>query len=55
VIDDFVTALQSSDLFTVEEKDKSKIIVQRASPNGEFWAYPFSLLIPLRTPITQLP
>ena len=55
VVDDFVTALQSSDVFVVEEKDKSKIITQRSSPSGEYWAYPFALRIPLRTPITQLP
>jgi len=55
VIDDFVTSLQSSDVFAVEEKEKSKIITQRGSPNGEYWAYPFSLMIPLRNPITPLP
>ena len=55
VIDDFVTALQSSEVFAVEEKEKSKIITQRGSPNGEYWAYPFSLRIPLRNPITPLP
>lgn len=55
VIDDFVIALQSSDIFSVEEKDKSKIITERGSPNGEFWAYPFSLRIPLRTNFTTLP
>ncbi|MCE9587435.1 MAG: pilus assembly protein PilM [Verrucomicrobia bacterium] len=55
VIDDFVTSLQSSDVFAVEEKEKSKIITQRGSPNGEYWAYPFSLRIPLRDPITPLP
>ncbi len=35
VIDDFVTALESSDVFVVEEKEKSKIITQRGSPSGE--------------------
>jgi hypothetical protein len=55
VIDDFVTALQSSDIFSVEEKEKSKIITQRGSPNGQLWAYPFSLVIPLRTPLAPLP
>ncbi|NBZ95327.1 MAG: hypothetical protein EBR40_02670 [Proteobacteria bacterium] len=51
VIDDFVTNLQSSELFAVDEKEKSKAITQRSSPNGEFWAYPFALRVPLRTPI----
>jgi type IV pilus assembly protein PilM len=51
VIDDFVTSLQSSELFAVDEKEKSKVISQRSSPNGEFWAYPFALRVPLRNPI----
>lgn len=55
VIDDFVTALQSSELFVVEEKEMTKVITQRGSPSGEYWAYPFSLRIPLRTPIPNLP
>jgi len=55
VIDDFVTSLQSSGIFLVEEKEKSKIITKRGSPNGEYWAYPFSLRIPLRNTLTPLP
>ena len=55
VIDDFVTSLQSSELFVVEEKDMTKVITQRGSPSGEYWAYPFALRIPLRTPIPNLP
>jgi type IV pilus assembly protein PilM len=55
VIDDFVTSLQSSKIFAVEEKEKSKVITQRGSPNDDYWAYPFALRIPLRTPITPLP
>ena len=55
VIDDFVTALQSSGIFVVEEKEKSKVITQRSSPSGQYWAYPFALTIPLRNPIPPLP
>jgi type IV pilus assembly protein PilM len=55
VIDDFVTSLQSSELFVVEEKEMTKVITQRGSPSGEYWAYPFALRIPLRTPIPNLP
>lgn len=55
VIDDFVTALQTSEIFVVDEKEKSKIITQRGSPNGQYWAYPFALTIPLRNPIPLLP
>lgn len=57
VFNDFVTSLQSSDLFAVEDKEKSKIILEQQlpNPNGEYWAYSFSLRIPLRNPITPLP
>lgn len=55
VIDDFVASLQSSELFVVEDKDITKVITQRGSPSGEYWAYPFALRIPLRTPIPNLP
>ena len=55
VIDDFVPALQSSTIFKVDENEKSKIIIQRGSPNGQYWAYPFALTIPLKTPISLLP
>ena len=55
VIDDFVNALQSSTIFAFDEKEKSKIITQRGSPSGDYWAYPFSLRIPLRNPVTPLP
>jgi Tfp pilus assembly protein PilN len=55
VIDEFVTSLQSSEVFVVEEKEITKVITQRGSPSGEYWAYPFALRIPLRTPIPNLP
>lgn len=55
VIDDFVNALQTSELFAFDEKEKSRIITQRGSPNGEYWAYPFALKLPLRSPIAPLP
>ncbi len=55
VIDDFVNSLQTSDLFSVNENEKSKIITQRGSPSGDLWAYPFALRIPLRNPLTFLP
>lgn len=54
VIDDFVTALQGSTIFKVDEKEKSKIIIQRGSPSGQYWAYPFALNIPLQNPISPL-
>lgn len=53
VIDDFVEKLQSSSFFNIE--DKNKVVIQRSSPNGEFWAYPFVLKLPLRQPVPSLP
>ena len=55
VIDDFVASLQSSEVFVVDEKELTKVITQRGSPSGEYWAYPFALRIPLRTPIPNFP
>jgi hypothetical protein len=55
VVDEFVANLQkSTGTFAVEEKEKSKVIKQRGNPTGEYWAYPYSLWIPLRSPITPL-
>lgn len=53
VVDDFVGRLQASAFFAIE--DRNKVVTQRSSPNGEFWAYPFALRVPLRTPIPNLP
>lgn len=55
VIDDFVTALEASPVFAVDENQKSKIITQRGSPNGDYWAYPFALRLPLRSPVLPMP
>lgn len=53
VIDDFVEKLQTSPFFNIE--DKNKVVIQRSSPNGEFWAYPFVLKVPMRQYIPYLP
>jgi hypothetical protein len=53
IVDEFVSKLQGSDFFTIEEKNK--VVTQRSSPNGEFWAYPFALRLPLRVPISEVP
>ncbi|HRJ73108.1 MAG TPA: pilus assembly protein PilM [Terrimicrobiaceae bacterium] len=52
MIDDFVDRLQKSDLFKIEEKDKARVVVQRTTPDGQSWAYGFTIVLPLRNPIT---
>jgi type IV pilus assembly protein PilM len=50
VIDEFVERLQSSEIFNVNERDKSKDV--RTTPDGQSWAYGYSLVLPLKHPIT---
>lgn len=50
IIDEFVDNLKSSPVFNIGE-DKTKIITQRTTPTGETWAYGYTLVLPLRTPI----
>lgn len=50
VIDEFVDQLQSSQIFNVNERDKTKDV--RTTPDGQSWAYGYSLVLPLRNPIT---
>ncbi len=52
MIDDFVDRLQKSDLFKIEEKDKARVVVQRTTPDGQSWAYGYTIVLPLRNPIT---
>lgn len=55
IVVEFANNLQkSAGSFLVDEKQKSKIIQSRTPQSGEYWAYPFQLCIPLRTPITPL-
>jgi Tfp pilus assembly protein, ATPase PilM len=51
VVDDFVNNLQKSSVFKIEEKDKSRIIIERQTPDGQKWAYNYTLVLPLRNPI----
>ncbi len=50
VIDEFVDQLQTSGIFKVGERDKSKDV--RSTIDGQRWAYPYSFILPLKTPIT---
>lgn len=50
VIDAFVEQLQKSPVFNVVEKDK--VIIERQTPDGQSWAYGYTLVLPLKNPIT---
>jgi len=50
IIDEFVEKLKTSPVFSLPE-DKAKIVTQRTTPTGESWAYGYTLVLPLRTPI----
>ncbi len=48
VVDDFVHNLSQSSFFTIP--DKAKVIRVRDTPDGEHWAYRYTLLLPLPPP-----
>lgn len=50
IVDEFVENLKASPVFNLPD-DKAKIITQRTTPTGESWAYGYTLVLPLRTPI----
>lgn len=50
IIDEFYANLKGSAVFEIGE-DRTKTITQRTTPDGETWAYGFSLFLPLKTPI----
>lgn len=50
IIDEFVENLKASPVFNLPD-DKAKIITQRTTRTGESWAYGYTLVLPLRTPI----
>lgn len=52
MIDDFVDQLQKSQIFKIEEKDKARVVIQRTTPDGQSWAYGYTLVLPLRNPIS---
>ena len=51
IVDEFVENLKGSSVFALPD-DKAKIITQRTTPTGESWAYGYTLVLPLRKPIT---
>lgn len=52
IIDEFVDQLQKSAVFKIEEKDKAKAVIQRTTPDGQSWAYGYTIVLPLRNPIS---
>ena len=52
IIDEFVDQLQKSEVFQIEEKDKAKVVIQRTTPDGQSWAYSYTIVLPLRNPIS---
>jgi type IV pilus assembly protein PilM len=51
VVDEFVDALASSDLFDINDENKGKIVEVRAAQTGDRWAYDYRLLVPLKRPL----
>jgi len=53
VVDQFVDNLKSSKVFALgdDKMIKEKILTKRSTPDGESWAYGYSLYLPLRNPI----
>lgn len=51
VIDDFVDKLQGSELFAIAPSEKAKVVTRRTSMNDETWAYTYTIILPLKTPI----
>ncbi len=52
IIDEFVDQLQKSEVFKIEEKDKAKVVIQRTTPDGQSWAYGYTIVLPLRNPVS---
>ncbi len=49
IIDQFVERLQKSPLFKIEAN--SKVVTQRTTPDGQSWAYGYTIVLPLANPI----
>jgi len=49
IIDQFVENLKKSPLFKIEAN--SKVVTQRTTPDGQSWAYGYTIVLPLANPI----
>ncbi|MFV0338887.1 MAG: type IV pilus assembly protein PilM [Chthoniobacterales bacterium] len=51
VIDQFVERLAQSPLFSIDSSNRSEIVSQRSTVDGQTWAYSYELVLPLKNPI----
>lgn len=51
IIDDFVTGLGKSPLFQVDPANIKELVKERATDDGESWAFPYTIILPLKNPI----
>ncbi|CAN5746883.1 hypothetical protein BH09VER1_BH09VER1_11480 [soil metagenome] len=51
MIDEFVNQLQKSEVFRIEDKEKVSLVKERITPDGQHWAYGYTIVLPLRNPI----
>lgn len=51
VVDKFVEQLAASSVFAITPDKKASVIVLRATPGGDKWAYNYKLVLPLARPI----
>lgn len=51
VIDEFVKNLQSSSLFAIDSANISQIVKLRGTSDDTRWAYPYTIMLPLKNPI----
>lgn len=52
LVDDFYASLFGSAVFEISEStDRASVITERTTPTGESWAYGFTMVLPLKTPI----
>ncbi|HEY5792708.1 MAG TPA: type IV pilus assembly protein PilM [Chthoniobacterales bacterium] len=52
IIDTFVENLTASGLFEIDPENKAKYVLQRTQPDGQSWAYGYTLRLPLKKPIS---
>ena len=52
IIDTFVENLTKSGLFAIDPANKAKYVLQRTQPDGQAWAYSYTLRLPLKHPIS---
>ena len=51
VVDEFVEKLAKLPLFDINDENRESVVDLRAAQSGDFWAYEYRLILPLKTPI----